>query len=92
LRRFSLPALFSIVLHLPAHRFILMGMNHLPLFSSILLIAFSAGLCAEPAPWYQWRSKADGKRVCAQTSLGPGWERAAGPFRDSRCEKRFLVK
>jgi hypothetical protein len=63
-----------------------------PLFAGLLLMACAPLLCAEPAPWYQWRSKADGKRVCAQTSLGPGWERAAGPFRDSRCEKRFLVK
>jgi hypothetical protein len=92
LRRFSLSARFSIVLHQPAHRFILITMKRLPLFSSILLLACATQLWAAPAPWYQWRSKADGKRVCAQTSLGPGWDRAAGPFRDSRCEKRFLVK
>jgi hypothetical protein len=49
-------------------------------------------LHAAPAPWYQWRSKVDGKRVCSQTPLGPGWEKAAGPFRDSRCEKRIVVK
>jgi hypothetical protein len=69
-----------------------MAMKHLPLLSGLLLMAFATGLCAEPAPWYQWRSKVDGQRVCTQTSLGTGWERAAGPFRDSRCGKRFLVK
>jgi hypothetical protein len=63
-----------------------------PLLAGILLAAFSTHLLAGPAPWYQWRSKVDGKRVCTQTPLGPGWERAAGPFRDSRCEKRIVVK
>ena len=47
---------------------------------------------AEPAPWFTWRSKVDGKQVCSQTPLGPGWEKAAGPYRDSHCEKRMLAK
>jgi hypothetical protein len=42
---------------------------------------------AAPAPWYAWRSKADGRVVCAQTPLGPGWARLAGPYRDAHCEK-----
>ena len=42
---------------------------------------------AGPAPWFTWRSKADGKQFCAQSSLGPGWDKAAGPFRDSHCTK-----
>jgi hypothetical protein len=42
---------------------------------------------AGPAPWYSWRSKVDGKQVCAQTALGPGWEKAAGPYKDSHCTK-----
>ena len=33
-------------------------------------LAFAA--MAAPAPWYYWRSKIDGARVCAQTSPGPG--------------------
>ncbi|MDQ2820226.1 MAG: hypothetical protein M3Y65_07515 [Pseudomonadota bacterium] len=61
---------------------------------SFLLAALllSTQLAAEPAPFYIWRSKVDGKSVCAQTGLGPGWERAAGPFHDSRCQKRIVVK
>ena len=47
---------------------------------------------AAPAPWYQWRSKANGSLVCAQTSLGPGWERASGPYRDAHCEKPTIAK
>jgi hypothetical protein len=57
------------------------------------LIALAcATAAAAPAPWFKWRSKADGKQVCAQTALGPGWEKAAGPYRDSHCEKRMLAK
>ena len=51
-----------------------------------LLACASAGLLAAPAPWFKWRSKIDGKQFCAQTSLGHGWEKASGPYRDSRCE------
>lgn len=47
---------------------------------------------AGPAPWFKWRSKADGALVCAQTSLGHGWEKAAGPYRDSHCEKLIIAK
>ncbi len=60
-------------------------------FSSLgaltLLACISAGAVAGPAPWYTWRSKLDGKQVCAQTALGPGWEKAHGPFKDSHCTK-----
>jgi hypothetical protein len=52
-----------------------------------LLACVSVAALAGPAPWYQWRSKVDGKQVCAQTALGPGWERAAGPYKDSHCAK-----
>ena len=47
---------------------------------------------AEPAPFFQWRSKANGSLACSQTPLGPGWEQAGGPYRDARCEKRMPVK
>jgi len=57
-----------------------------------LLACACALLAAEPAPWYQWRSKIDGKQVCAQTPLGPGWERASGPYRDSHCQKLSIAK
>jgi hypothetical protein len=55
-------------------------------------LAAAAALHAEPAPWFQWRSKADGRLACAQTALGPGWEKASGPYRDPRCERRKPVK
>jgi len=57
-----------------------------------LLAASITQSIAGPAPWYQWRSKVDGRLSCSQIPLGPGWERAAGPFRDSHCEKRMFVK
>ena len=56
------------------------------------LLAASCVAIAKPAPWYQWRSKADGALACSQTPLGPGWERAAGPYQDARCEKRIVAK
>ena len=55
------------------------------------LLALPASLDAAPAPWYQWRSKADGSLVCSQTPLDPGWEKA-GPYRDAHCEKSILAK
>jgi hypothetical protein len=53
----------------------------------ILLACLCATAFAAPAPWYTWRSKVDGKQVCAQTALGHGWEKAAGPYKDSHCTK-----
>lgn len=47
---------------------------------------------AGPAPWYQWRSKADGQLACSQTALGPGWVKFSGPYRDARCEFRIPAK
>jgi hypothetical protein len=57
-----------------------------------LALASPAILNAAPAPWYQWRSKANGNLVCSQTPLGPGWEKFAGPYRDARCEFRKTGK
>jgi hypothetical protein len=57
-----------------------------------LLASSCAMLAAAPAPWFKWRSKVDGKQVCAQTPLGPGWEKAGGPYRDSHCEKLIIGK
>ncbi|MBC7684294.1 MAG: hypothetical protein H7176_03580 [Bdellovibrionales bacterium] len=63
-------------------------MKIIPLFVIGATLAW-VGLAASagPAPWFTWRSKADGKQFCAQTSLGPGWDKAAGPFKDSHCTK-----
>ena len=52
-----------------------------------LLLAATAAADAEPAPYYQWRSTEDGTIVCAQVSLGPGWQMTRGPFQDARCKK-----
>jgi len=57
-----------------------------------LLACACAALAAAPAPWFKWRSKLDGKQVCAQTPLGQGWEKASGPYKDSHCEKLVIVK
>ncbi|NRR30601.1 hypothetical protein HSX11_10410 [Oxalobacteraceae bacterium] len=67
----------------------------LPALASLALLALllaCACAWARPAPWYWWRSKIDGARVCAQTMQGPGWERLPRAYQDSRCEKLVLVK
>lgn len=65
-------------------------MKALTVFLLASALVLPAALDAAPAPWYQWRSKADGRLACAQTPLGPGWEQASGPYRDARCEKRLV--
>ena len=54
---------------------------------SLLLVFVCIPVLAKPAPWYQWRSKVDGKIVCAQASPGKGWRQARGPYRDAHCEQ-----
>lgn len=62
---------------------------------NFLIVSLGASLCtaalSAPAPWFQWRSKLDGKLVCAQVLRGPGWEQASGPYRDSQCRKLIPV-
>lgn len=60
--------------------------NRLTVFIAGLLLTAVAG--AQPAPWYQWKSKLDGKIICKQTTPGEGWEQVGGPFKDARCEKK----
>jgi len=64
--------------------------------SASIAVLLAACLCATalagPAPWYKWRSKLDGKLVCAQTPLGAGWEQAAGPYHDSHCTRLLTTK
>lgn len=50
-------------------------------------LALSLGAQAAPAPWHLWRSLVDGREHCAQTSPGPGWVYARGPYRDLRCSE-----
>jgi hypothetical protein len=57
-----------------------------------LAVVCPAVLNAAPAPWYQWRSKANGAMACSQTPLGDGWIRFSGPYRDARCEFRVPAK
>ncbi|MHA4870875.1 hypothetical protein ACXZ1M_24595 [Duganella sp. PWIR1] len=60
---------------------------------AVLMLALHCGaLNAEPAPWWKWRSKIDGALFCSQTPLGPGWEKAYGPFRDARCVKLIVTR
>jgi hypothetical protein len=66
-----------------------------PLFrilSAALPVLLAGQLAAEPAPYWQWRSKVDGRLVCAQTALGNGWEKASGPYQDSHCQYRARGK
>ncbi len=63
---------------------------------SILASATLFTLCAlaSPAPWYHWRSKVDGVRICAQTTPGPGWEKDGGPYDGPQCSTKprvFLI-
>lgn len=61
-------------------------------FLAFLLALACALSHAEPAPWFKWRSRMDGAVVCSQTPLGPGWDKVAGAYRDSHCEKRIVAK
>jgi hypothetical protein len=69
-------------------------MKHLSPTLILTLIAalLAPPLHAGPAPWYQWRSKADGKLACSQVALGAGWEKFDGPYRDARCAFRLPAK
>ncbi|MDA8456626.1 hypothetical protein M4R22_17845 [Acidovorax sp. GBBC 3334] len=65
---------------------------------AVLLAGVAALLALEtwaaPAPWHYWRSKVDGRRVCAQTSPGPGWERDSPPYDGPNCtapRKVFVI-
>jgi hypothetical protein len=52
------------------------------------LVAFLPfALPAAPAPYYLWMNLIDGSRVCSQLSLGQGWKKMGGPYKDARCQK-----
>lgn len=46
---------------------------------------------AAPAPWYYWRSKLNGARVCAQTSPGEGWVQDSEPYEGPMCQPHRRV-
>jgi hypothetical protein len=57
----------------------------------LALLGLAVAASAAPAPWYYWRSKVDGARVCAQTSPGPGWERDSAAYEGPGCQPRRKV-
>lgn len=59
----------------------------------LLLVLWLATIQAHaaPAPWYYWRSKVDGARICAQASPGPGWERDSPAHDGPGCQPRRKV-
>lgn len=69
-------------LHLPVRRW-----APARILAFVLAVSIAIPAAAAPAPWYKWRSKLNGAVVCAQVMQGE-WEKADGPFRDARCEKR----
>lgn len=59
--------------------------------AACLLVGWAGAAWSAPAPWYYWRSKIDGKRVCVQASPGPGWERQGDPYDGPGCTARTRV-
>lgn len=62
------------------------------LLAAGLMLACCGAALANPAPWYRWRSKVDGKVVCAQVMSPEGWQKDSPPYQDSRCEKLLHPK
>ena len=58
---------------------------------AIALAMLAPPTLAAPAPWYYWRSKVDGVRLCAQTSPGHGWERDSAAYEGPGCQARRKV-
>lgn len=67
------------------------GRPHAARAVALLLGLAAVVALAGPAPWYYWRSKVDGTRVCAQTSPGPGWEQDSPPYEGPGCQPRRKV-
>lgn len=57
----------------------------------MVCVAWSLTALAAPAPWHQWSSRLNGALVCAQTSPGPGWAHARGPFKEAGCHTLLLA-
>jgi len=58
---------------------------------ALALWSVASAVSAAPAPWYYWRSKVDGARVCSQTSPGSGWERDSAAYDGPGCRPRRKV-
>jgi hypothetical protein len=63
----------------------------LALVVPLLMLLLAPSAQSAPAPWYHWRSKIDGARVCAQTSPGHGWERDSTAYEGPGCRPRRKV-
>ncbi len=62
-------------------------------FATLVIYSFfCVSAFAAPASWYQWKSKLNNERYCAQTSPGAGWEQDSDPYKDARCEIRTAIK
>ena len=63
-------------------------------FATLVIYSFCCvpAAFAAPASWYQWKSKLNDERYCAQTSPGYGWEQDNGPYKDARCAIRAVAR
>jgi hypothetical protein len=62
-------------------------------FAALIIWSFCCGAaCAAPALWYQWNSKLNNQRYCAQFSPGDGWKQSDGPYKDARCKIRAATE
>jgi hypothetical protein len=62
-------------------------------FATLVIYSFfCVSAFAAPASWYQWKSKLNDERYCAQTSPGAGWEQGNDPYKDAHCEIRTVIK
>jgi hypothetical protein len=59
---------------------------------SFALCLLPPALHAASAPYYLWMNLIDGSRVCSQLSLGQGWKKVGGPYKDGRCQKEYVKK
>ena len=68
--------------------------NFVSVLTLVAAALFALPALAAPAPWFYWRSKVDGVRICAQTSPGIGWEEDGGPYEGPQCSTKprvFLI-
>ncbi len=49
-------------------------------------LLLSQAIFAAPAAWYEWKSKVNSAKWCAQTYPGEGWVKLSGPYKDAHCK------
>lgn len=78
--------------HSPSASFPFLRRSAGPSGLALCMLLLGAGATwSAPAPWYYWRSKIDGQRVCAQVSPGQGWERDSTAYDGPGCRPRTKV-